>query len=413
MTEQLRTKSLIVLLLCNTIGAGIFILPQITLSATVSTRLTFVCWILAGIVSILFGLCYSELGSTYPEEGGDAIYLVKAYGKLASIAFSFVSVVVILPLGCTLMIQMIGNSVISTEPMKQIIIFGILMLIATINVLGNNFIFRIQYVLTILKVLVVGFFVLFAFLVFLNIVKVNEDRKGALSLFIEGRENENIKSEQSVFPRVMNGLYATLWSYDGWNSGNFIANRVYRPARTFPVAIVASLVIVCFIYLLINLSFFYVLPYEILMKENIGLVKAYFDNLILPQALRNICIHTVKVLPCLGTLNGSFLVATCIIDSFIDGYKNKNLIRTVSVYAFGVLVFLLHFIDNPSIILDKISFCTYLFYGMSILGMLILRKKDKDAKREFRASNIIAFSCIAFSCVMVFFSIYKNFLSGQ
>ncbi len=44
-----------------------------------SMGLALLCWIIGGIISLLGGLCFAELGASDPKAGGSVVYLNKAY----------------------------------------------------------------------------------------------------------------------------------------------------------------------------------------------------------------------------------------------------------------------------------------------------------------------------------------------
>ena len=61
------------------IGSGIFYLGSYVLQRTnMSMGLALLCWVIGGIVSILGGLCFAELGACDPTAGGMVVYLDKA-----------------------------------------------------------------------------------------------------------------------------------------------------------------------------------------------------------------------------------------------------------------------------------------------------------------------------------------------
>jgi len=55
-------------------------------------------WIVGGLLSFCGALCYGELAAAYPDqEGGDYVYLSKAYGKWAGFLFGWAQLAVIRP----------------------------------------------------------------------------------------------------------------------------------------------------------------------------------------------------------------------------------------------------------------------------------------------------------------------------
>ncbi|KAM0675092.1 b0+-type amino acid transporter 1 [Gurleya vavrai] len=409
MSQYLNTKRLVILLLCNTIGTGVFFLPKIILANAGSIRVALSCWIFAALISILFGLCYSELGSLYPFEGGDAIYLSKAFGPMAGTLFSIISVVAVLPLGGALMTKNICATFQFDYKIQIVLMILLILFLAVLNYAGNKIVIRMQSILTILKIIVVSFFVLLALLVFTKLINVKNEKPSALSEFNETRESIN----SNYFLGITIAIYSTLWSYDGWNSGNFIAHIIESPHKTFPVSITLAIIIVSFIYILINLSYFYVLPYETLVDYSSNLINDYFNNLDINEKLANALTMCVNIIPALGTLSGSFLVATAIIDSFWKGKNNEKAMKIISLVCFSILNFVFCLVKQAQVIVEKINFFVFLFYGMSVASIFILRKKDKEVLRSYRVNSAIIAFCVAFAAFIVGFAIVKQFIDVQ
>ena len=62
------------------VGSGIFYLGSYVLDRTgMNEGLALLCWLVAGIVSLLAGLCFAELGAAMPRAGGRVVYLNEAY----------------------------------------------------------------------------------------------------------------------------------------------------------------------------------------------------------------------------------------------------------------------------------------------------------------------------------------------
>ncbi len=61
------------------IGSGIFFIGSyVLIRSGMSMGLALLSWIIGGIVSLLGGICYAELGASDPSVGGSTVYLNKA-----------------------------------------------------------------------------------------------------------------------------------------------------------------------------------------------------------------------------------------------------------------------------------------------------------------------------------------------
>lgn len=63
------------------VGSGIFISAKIVAETTPNGGVSILVWLATGFYSILGALCFAELGTTFPESGGDFAYLRRLCGK--------------------------------------------------------------------------------------------------------------------------------------------------------------------------------------------------------------------------------------------------------------------------------------------------------------------------------------------
>ena len=54
-------------------------------------------WLLGGLFSLIGALCYAELGTAYPKEGGDYVYLTRAFGRAVGFLFGWCQLWIIRP----------------------------------------------------------------------------------------------------------------------------------------------------------------------------------------------------------------------------------------------------------------------------------------------------------------------------
>jgi len=54
-------------------------------------------WVLGGVLSLLGALCYAELATAYPREGGDYVFLTRAFGRAPGFLFAWCQLWIIRP----------------------------------------------------------------------------------------------------------------------------------------------------------------------------------------------------------------------------------------------------------------------------------------------------------------------------
>ncbi|MBN1846280.1 MAG: amino acid permease, partial [Sedimentisphaerales bacterium] len=79
------------------IGAGIYQTAPDVARAAQGAGGMFLLWIAGGVLSLFGALGYAELASAYPQEGGDYVYLTRAYGPAAGFLFGWIQMTVVRP----------------------------------------------------------------------------------------------------------------------------------------------------------------------------------------------------------------------------------------------------------------------------------------------------------------------------
>ncbi|KAF9437906.1 hypothetical protein BGZ76_010617 [Entomortierella beljakovae] len=91
--------SAILMIIGTLIGTGIFASPGPLFDSVHSTPTSFMIWGFAGIVCTIGAFAYVELGTMFPESGGDFQYLARAYGKKMALVFGWSYITILNPIG--------------------------------------------------------------------------------------------------------------------------------------------------------------------------------------------------------------------------------------------------------------------------------------------------------------------------
>ena len=98
MTHLKKTLGLIdgiSLLIGITIGSAIFATPQIIATYQNSFASILMLWIIVTIFVFIGSLIYAELGSRFPNTGGEFIYISKAFGPFWGFIFGWAQLLII------------------------------------------------------------------------------------------------------------------------------------------------------------------------------------------------------------------------------------------------------------------------------------------------------------------------------
>jgi amino acid transporter len=79
------------------VGSGIFGTPKAVAEVSPNLWAFFGIWIAGGIASLLGAMCYAELSTRYPEDGGNYAYLNRAFGSWAGFLYAWTDFWIVRP----------------------------------------------------------------------------------------------------------------------------------------------------------------------------------------------------------------------------------------------------------------------------------------------------------------------------
>lgn len=238
------------------VGAGIYQTAPFILKHVDSPVTALLAWGAAGVLSLIGALCYAELASAYPRDGGDIIYLSRAFGRWAGFLFGWVQLTVILTGSIGMMAFVFASYAIrfsettfGSQP-GVIAAFGFaggaVLLLTLFNILGVVFGKLVQNVLTVAKV--VGL----AAIIIAGFYAPNPE---AWSL--PGLSDAELKS--LTFPGFEASLGVAmvliLYTYGGWNDAAFVAAEVRDGKKNITRALVIGILLITGLYLLVNIAY--------------------------------------------------------------------------------------------------------------------------------------------------------------
>jgi amino acid transporter len=210
-------------------------------------------WLLGGLISLLGALCYAELATTYPREGGDYVYLTRAYGRPCGFLFAWAQLWVVRPGSIGAMAFVFAKYAQEIWPVAR----GNLGLLgyATVSIVGLTLVNIIgvregkwtQNLLTVVKVL--GLVAIFVVALFWAPLRPPAPALAtvapptASSLFFP-------LSDKFAFAMIF-----IFYAYGGWHEMAYVGAEVRNPERNILRAVVLGTLSVTVIYVLVNLAF--------------------------------------------------------------------------------------------------------------------------------------------------------------
>jgi len=188
-------------------------------------------------------------------------------------------------------------------------------------------------------------------------------------------------------------MLGALWAYDGWNNVSYVAGEVKHPERNLPIALIVSMLIVMALYVLVNVSYYYVLtPTQIASVSLASSVAAEATMRVLgPLAVS--LIAAIMLLSSWGSLQTSILGTARIPFAMArDGLFFESLARVsrkthvpvISLIVQGFWASILALSGTFDQLTDYAIFAFWIFYGMVAAAVFVFRQKMPDAPRPYK-----------------------------
>jgi amino acid efflux transporter len=238
-TGKLSIAQGVAILVSALLGSGVFIIPAI--AAEISGSWSLLAWAVMGLLIVPIVFTFAQLGKFYPNAGGTAYFVQKAFGERSArlVSWLFIWVVALgSPVITMTAANFLQNALVEIGMLsihmdiRLIIGVGILLLVLTINLLGLK---TAAFIQSILSVVIVST-LLFA--------------------SIDTQLHHSLQLPASQFDVGKIALSATfiLWCFLGIEAITHIADDFDNPERDFPLTIFIGITVTLVVYALISIS---------------------------------------------------------------------------------------------------------------------------------------------------------------
>lgn len=392
------------------IGSGIFYLGSYVLERTdMSMGLALLCWVIGGLVSILGGLCFAELGACDSRAGGMVVYMNRAYHPSVGYSFGFTSWVIsgsgsIAALAIALPTALANFFHLSDMATKIIAIILIIALTAY-NCFGIKLGSILQNVSMVAKCIPIAI-ILFAGLI---LGKEHPD----LSLVPEGTD----PTFGGMIGMIAFATVATLWAYEGWTNLNPVAEEMKNPGRDLPKALILGIGVITVIYALFNFAIYKVLPADQVVSSiesgDIYLGTQVADKLF--GGAGGGLILATQLIAIFGSLNGMIIAFPryyydmAAEKHFFKNHAklNKFGVPQMALISQAVISCILVMLRSLDELTSLVVFAGMLYNVLVIAAVVVYRKKFPDLKRPYKAWGYPVTVVIA---IILFFALMINTL---
>jgi len=366
------------IVVANMIGSGIFITSGFVAANVPNPSWVIFCWIFGGFIAISGALCYSELATRMPEEGGEYVYLKKLYHPIlgflsgwTSFFVGFSAPIAGSALGfAAYMFASLDQffpdlSVFHILLIKKSLAVSIILIFTMIHYVGLQIGSKVQNVLTVLKILMVAGLAVFGIF-------------WGQGNWINFSGNVQNTTNSFAFGTAM---MLVMFAYTGWNASAYIAGEIKNPRKTLPISLLSGTTIVILLYLALNLFIFYALPYsEIIGTEAIveaASVKVFGNwmgkglGLLIGFGL----LSSLSAFIIIGPRVYFAMARDKLFFPFASKVHPKYKVPSRSIIIQGVIASIMVIFSNIEQLVIYLVFALNIFSWLAIAGIFIARKK--------------------------------------
>lgn len=365
----------------NSIGAGILRTPG-DIAGLLPMRAAFLgIWAVGALYAFLGANALAELGTMLPRSGGQFVYARHAFGDYAGFVVGWMDWVSTAASVSAISI-VIGESVVavlgwpatraSAVAMALVAIFTILLL------RGSRLGDLVQRITSFVKA--------FALLAFVAICLAFSGRAHAPSTL------PTTGPTATGFTAMLLAAQSVIYTYDGWDGTIYFSEELDDPGRQIPRSMFYGLLTVAAIYLLINIAFVVALPIRALVGSTLAagtVAESIFgtrgDLLVrivviaaLPSAVSACLLITSRVLYAVSRDRLGLPVATRV---------NAGGTPTVALALSGLVALIFLATGTFESIIAIAAFFFVADYTLSFIAVFVLRAREPNANRPFRAKG--------------------------
>ena len=378
--RELRLGDALFVNIGTILASAAFVVPAYVIVATGSAGGAALIWVGAGAISLCGAFAIAELAALYPHAGGEYVYLERAYHPLVGFLYGWSLFAVIQTASIAAVAVIFVEYAAAFVPLGPVAAkAAVVILILGLSLWNCRSVrssARTQNLTTIAKLVMAGAIVVLCF-------ALGDQSAGTIAA-------SRLPVEGSAAARWGAAMVAALWAYDGWISITFVGGEVKSPQRFLPRAISVSLLILIGIYLLLHFAYLKALPLgsfagtETVAADAAGRAGGPLGSQLVSLAV---------MVSCFAATNGFIFTSARVYyamardGAFLRSFAqlNKGAVPTNATIAQGLWAAGIALTGSYDQLFTYVVVVSWLFYGLGSAAVFVLRWKQPDLERPYRA----------------------------
>jgi APA family basic amino acid/polyamine antiporter len=365
----------------NTIGAGIFRAPGEVARHLPDPWLFLAVWIAGGLYALLGAIQIAELGTMMPRSGGQYVFVRHAVGEYAGFVAGWSDW--ISTCGTTAAVSIVigeftGGLVPALRGRAPAVAIVVTAVFAIVQWRGIRAGSLAQNVTSSVKA---ASFVVLIGAAFAFGGQASTDTGSVVPT----------PSGLALIAAFVLSLQSVIYTYDGWTGVVYFGEEIHDPDKAIPQSLFGGVLLIIVIYLLVNLSFLYVLPISKIAGQEFaagavaGVVFGQYGDPV---------IRVLTILSMLSAINAYHLMASRVLFAMSrDGLVarraatvNEGGTPTVALaLSAAIAILFITFGQTFAKVITVLAFFFIANYALSFISLFLLRWREPERPRPYRA----------------------------
>ncbi len=350
------------------LGSGIFVAPAAVAGAAAGPVSAVLLWATGAAVAACGAFCYAECASRIPRNGGFYVFYREAFGEPVAFVGGWVALFVTYPASMAaialLLGQYLGEAIPALAGRERAAAAAAIAVAGVLNVVGVKTGPLAQRTLTGAKVAALGGLCCAAL-----VAPTPAWGASAAARAVPG------------WSALLSAMVVLLWTYDGWSDVSLVSGEIRDPRRNLGRAVLVGTAVLFAVYALVQVSVSTLLPPD-QAASSTRVVAEATERSLGPTAGRLVAL--LVVLSTFGSIHGIVLavsrlgVAMARDGAFFRWFAAvhprwetpaRSTLALVAASTFYV------FSASFRNLLQYFSFTVWIFYGLTAVALLLLRRR--------------------------------------
>ena len=377
--RKLGTFTATNIVVANMVGTGIFTTSGIMAEHLSGPGWILLCWIFGGLIAISGALCYAELATRMPEEGGEYLYLKKLlhpiFGFLTgwtSLFVGFSAPIAAASLSFSeyifagLNIQTTTGDISSLILYKKITAIFIITGFTMIHYLGIRLGAGVQNVLTVIKIIIIAG---------LAVLGISSAESNLPIYTFSGYQETSLMG-------IGVAMMLVMFSFSGWNASAYIAGELKEPKKSLPRSLISGTIIVILLYFSLNIFILKSLTFEeiagVIPIVEVAAVKIFGSWIgdLLGLLIGIALLSSLSAFILIGPRVYYAMARDGLFFRFASRVHPRHKVPGRSILIQGLIAVFLVSVGNFEQLIIYISFALSIFTWLAVISIFVARRRN-------------------------------------